>query len=222
MTPGTCGQRLSSRNAQWGLIHCTAMTSSKKSNKRSNKTSRGKYENGINSLMIRARNPVVIRRFVLSIQGTITSSAGGILAGAFGMDPSGSAEWASLALIYDQFRVIGGQLKLACLTPNSVINGGLVRFAFDNDSSSTPASYADVMAYSEVIDVPAIFTNSIKTVNFRRPMIRGIPQEAQIWYNETSPGSSPGSLKFYGSGLSNSYSYYSYVLDYLVEFQMRS
>jgi len=172
--------------------------------------------------MIRARNPVVIRRFVLSIQGTITSSAGGVLAGAFGMDPSGSAEWASLALIYDQFRVIGGQLKLACSTPNSVITGGLVRFAFDNDSTTTPASYADVMAYSEITDVPAIFTNSIKTVNFRRPMIKGVPQEAQIWYNETSPGSSPGALKFFGSGLSASAQYYSYVLDYLVEFQMRS
>jgi hypothetical protein len=165
---------------------------------------------------------MVIRRFVLSIQGTVTSTAGGVIAGAFSMDPSGSAEWASLALVYDQFRVVGGQLKLACLTPNSVINGGLVRFAFDNDSTTTPASYADVMMYSEVTDVPAIFTNSIKTVNFRRPTLRGVPQEAQIWYNETSPSASPGALKFYGSGLSNSYPYYNYVLDYLVEFQMRS
>lgn len=165
---------------------------------------------------------MVTRRFVLSIQGTITSTAGGVLAGAFGMDPSGSAEWASLALIYDQFRVLGGQLKLACLTPNSVYNGGIIRFAFDNDSTTTPAAYSDVMAYSEVTDVPAIFTNSIKTVNFRRPVIMGTPQTGSIWYNETSPSSSPGALKFYGSGLSASIPYYSYVLDYLVEFQMRS
>jgi hypothetical protein len=144
------------------------------------------------------------------------------MAGSFSMDPSGSAEWASLALIYDQFRVLGGQLKLACTQPNAAVNGGIVRFAFDNDSTTTPASYADVMAYSEVKDIPAVFTNSIQTVNFRRPVLKGTPQEASIWYNETSPGSSPGSLKYYGSSLSASTTYWSVVLDYLVEFQMRS
>jgi len=172
--------------------------------------------------MIRARNPVVTRQFVLSTQGYIGTNAGGVMAGVLLMDPSGSAEWSSLALIYDQFRVLGGQLKLACMLTNTVVGSGLVRFAFDNDSTTTPASYADVMAYSEVTDVPVIFTNGLKTVNFRRPVLRGLPQEGSLWYNETSPSASPGSLKYYGQGLTGTQTYWNYVLDLLVEFQMRS
>lgn len=172
--------------------------------------------------MIRARNPVVTRQYVLSVQGFLGSTAGGVMAGVLLMDPSGSAEWASLALIYDQFRVLGGQLKICSMIPNTAVGGGLVRFAFDNDSTTTPASYADVMAFSEVTDVPALFTNGVKTVNFRRPVLRGTPQTGSIWYNETSPSSSPGALKYYSQGLTGTTTYWSYVLDYLVEFQMRS
>lgn len=172
--------------------------------------------------MIRARNPVVTRQYVLSVQGYLGSTAGGVMAGVLLMDPSGSAEWASLALIYDQFRVLGGQLKICSMIPNTAVGGGLVRFAFDNDSTTVPASYADVMAFSEVTDVPALFTNGVKTVNFRRPVLRGTPQTGSIWYNETSPASSPGALKYYSQGLTGTTTYWSYVLDYLVEFQMRS
>lgn len=181
------------------------------------------YEATIERMMVAARNPVSTRSFVLSIQGSIGSSGAGIIAGAFSMDPSGSAEWSSLALVYDQFRVLGGQLKLACAVPNTVVLSSLVRFAFDNDSAASPSSYADVMAYSEITDVPAIWTNgAVKAVNFRRPVIKGVPQQAQLWYQETSPSSSPGALKFYATGLTSSTNYWNYILDYLVEFQMRS
>jgi len=198
------------------------MTNSKNQNKKHNNRSGKKYESTINTLMIRARNPIVTRQFVLSVQGYLGSTAGGVMAGALLMDPSGASEWASLALLYDQFRVLGGQLKICSMIPNTAVGGGLVRFAFDNDSTTTPASYADVMQYSEVTDVPALFTNGVKTVNFRRPVLRGVPQQGSIWYNETSPASSPGALKYYSQGLTGTTTYWSYVLDYLVEFQMRS
>lgn len=198
------------------------MTQSRR-NKKNGRGGNKPYEATMSRMMVAARNPVSTRRFVLSIQGNIGSSGAGIIAGAFGMDPSGSAEWSSLALVYDQFRVLGGQLKLACCVPNTVVLSSLVRFAYDNDSAATPSSYADVMAYSEVTDVPAIWTSgSVKTVNFRRPVLRGVPQSEQLWYNETSPSTSPGSLKFYGTGLTSSTNYWNYILDYLVEFQMRS
>lgn len=199
----------------------TALTSMPKPHKKN--ANKGPYQNTIGRMMNSARNPIATRRTVLSIQGFISSTAGGVLAGAFSMDPSGSAEWASFALIYDQFRVIGGQLHVSSTVPNSAITSGLVRFAFDNDSATTPASYADVMAYSEITDIPAMWSSgSVRTINFKRPVVRGIPQTGSIWYNETSPSSSPGSLKFYGQGFTASTLYWNYVLDYLVEFQMRS
>ncbi len=174
-------------------------------------------------MMVAARNPVSTRRFVLSVQSYLGTSAGGVMSGVFLMDPSGSAQWSSLALIYDQFRVLGGQLKISCMVPNTVIGSGVIRFAFDNDSTTTPTTYADVLAYSEVTDVPAVWSSGqIKTVDYRRPVLNGVPQEANIWYNETSPSSSPGSLKYYGAGLTGTSTYWNCIMDYLVEFQMRS
>lgn len=171
-----------------------------------------------------ARNPITIHRFILSVSGTLTSSAGGVIAGAFGMDPSGASTWASLALLYDQFRVIGGQCKLVPRTSNNSANiSGLMRFAFDNDSSTAPASLNELSGYSELTEIPAVWTSgAIKCVNFKRPVVRGVVQGSALWYNETSPGSSPGSLKFYVDGLTASVAYLNYVIDYLVEFQMRS
>lgn len=145
------------------------------------------------------------------------------MAGSLTMDPSGSAEWSSFALVYDQFRVLGGQLHLCSMVPNSVVGSGLIRFAFDNDSTTTPASYADVMGYSEITDIPAVWSSgAVRTVSFKRPMVKGVPQTGSIWYNETSPSSSPGALKYYGQGLTGTTTYWNYVLDLLVEFQMRS
>jgi len=106
---------------------------------------------------------------------------------------------------------------------NSANISGLVRFAFDNDSTTVPTSLNELAGYSELTEVPAVWTSgAIKVVNFKRPMIKGVVQGQQLWYNETAPSSSPGALKFYGDGLTASTAYINYVLDYLVEFQMRS
>ncbi len=184
-----------------------------------------KYENAIVPMMQLSRNPVVIRRFIVTITGTIGSNGSGVLAGAFGMDPSGGTPWSNLAPIYDQFRVIGGQLKLVSIQSNnaSTVMNAICRFAFDNDSANTPTSIADIAGYSEITDVPCVWgSGAVKTVNFKRPITRGVLQGPQQWYNETVPSASPGSLKFYADGLTASVTYYSYILDYLVEFQMRS
>lgn len=188
------------------------------------KATKGRYEDGIVRLMHAARSPTRIVRMVLSVQTFYGTTAGGVMQGAIVMDPSASAEWSSCALLYDQFRVIGGQVKISSMQANSGTAGnGLIRMAYDNDSTTTPASYADVMMYSEVTDFPATWTSgSIKTFNFRRPTINGVVQSQSNWYNETTPSASPGAVKFYGQGLTGTITYWSTVTDYLVEFQMRS
>lgn len=170
-----------------------------------------------------SRSPTVIRRFILSTTGSLGSDGAGVMAGAITMDPSGSTLWSHLALLYDQFRVIGGQVKLVPRTSNNsgAVNG-IVRFVFD-DSTTTPTSLADISGYSELTDVPAEWTGGqVKVVNFKRPVIKGVVQGQQLWYNETTPSASPGAVKFYASGLSASITYLNYVIDYLCEFQMRS
>jgi hypothetical protein len=203
------------------------MTNSKsnKNQRRSRTNKSGQYQNTIYKDLAIARTPNRVVKVVLSIQGTISSSAGGIMSGAFAMDPSGSSEWASFAGIYDQFRVLGGVLNLCPITANgnSSFQNAICRFAFDNDSSATPTTYGQIMDFAEVTDTLGTWTSGvIKRIPFRRPFRNGVPQSQFNWYDEASPSASPGGLKYYGSGFSNSITYWSYILDYVVEFQMRS
>jgi len=173
----------------------------------------------------RARDPITIRRFICATSGLLTSNGSGELKGAFTMDPSSASNWSQLSVLYDQFRVIGGQLKLTCYIGGgaSTAANSLCAFVFDNDSTTTPSSIADISGYSEITYHPTLWTDgAVRVVNFKRPMIRGVVQGQQLWYNETSPSSSPGALKYFATNVTNSTVYYSYVLEYLVEFQMRS
>ncbi len=185
----------------------------------------GRYEDKIYRDILVARAPNRVTKTLLCINGTLSSNGSGVMSGAFGMDPSGSAEWSSFAAIYDQFRVIGGVLKLASMVPNgsTTVSNSIVAFAYDNDSAATPTTYGQIMQFAEITDVPACWTSgAIKQIPFRRPFLRGQPQSQFVWYDEATPSASPGGLKFYGSGLSNSTSYWSYILEYVVEFQMRA
>lgn len=170
------------------------------------------------------RNPSQITRVPMPIFGTISTNGAGVLAGAYGMDPSGSTKWSHYASIFDMFRVVGGVLRLVPIGVNSAVLSGLVLFAFDNDSASTPSAITDIANYAEVTQLPAVWTSgSVRTVPFVRPMKRGVIQgTSALWLDENSPSSSPGSLKFYGSGLTASTAYFSVELEYLVEFMYRS
>ncbi len=171
-----------------------------------------------------ARRPSRVVKTILSVNGTIASDGSGVIAGAITLNPSSSSEWSSWATIYDQFRVIGGVLNLTCWRAlNDTGAPTIVRFAFDNDSSATPTAYSDVMQFAEVHDVTTIWTSgAVRRIPFKRPMKKGTPQTAQIWYDESSPSSTPGSIKYYGSGANASTGFFKYILDYVVEFQMRS
>jgi len=198
-------------------------------NKKSNNGSRRngknqKYENGIVAMMQRTRNPTAIYRIILTTTGSLGSDGGGVMAGVFTMNPSSAPTWGSVSILYDQFRVIGGQLKMVPRTANNsgAING-IVRFVFDNDTAVTPTSLGDISGYSEITEHAACWTSGVvKVVNFKRPMVRGVVQGQQLWYDEGTPSASPGSLKYYASGLSASITYINWVMDYLVEFQYRS
>jgi len=184
-----------------------------------------KYETTIYRELNIARRPQRVTKAVLASNGQIYSSAGGVISGYISMDPSTSAEWSGWAAIYDQFRVLGGNLKLSCAVTvgNSTTIPGLVAFAFDNDSAATPANYGQIIQFAEVKDVTSVWTGgTIIQFPFKRPVRNGTPQEFQLWYNESSPSASPGSIKYYGSGMSNSTLYMNYLVEYLVEFQMRT
>jgi len=194
-----------------------------KSKRNNQKRGKGPYEHKVVGMLQRARHPTTIFRYVLSYESALTSDGAGAIAGTIVMDPSGTAKWSYFAAIFDQFRVVGGQVSFVSVLPvNSSANGSLMRCAFDNDSTTTPTAYNDLSDYSEVYDMPCVWTGGgVKKFHFLRPFVGKTPQEGNIWYNETSPSSSPGGVKLYANGLSASVTYFKYFVDLLVEFQIR-
>jgi hypothetical protein len=183
------------------------------------------FARSVQPMMSVARSPTTLNRVVLSTIGTLSSDGAGVLAGAFTMDPSAASKWSQYSSIYDQFRVLGGVLKIASCPSNGAASlNSICRFAFDNDSSGTPTSYTDVANYSEITDIPVTWSSgAIRTVAFRRPVRRGQLQvTTSQWLDEQTPSSSLGALKFYASGLTASTLYWHYILDYLVEWMYRS
>jgi len=172
-----------------------------------------------------ARLPTQRTKVVLSLSGSLGSDGAGKLAGAFTMNPSSADKWSQYASTYDSFRVVGGRLDIASVVPfNSGSNNSICIFAFDNDSTGTPTAYSDVTAYSEMTRMPVCWTTGgIKSVYFQRPVLNGVVQSTSpLWIDEQSPSSSLGALKFYADGLSNSITYWHYVIEYLCEFMYRS
>jgi hypothetical protein len=193
--------------------------------KNQNKNRTRKNANSIANKMTIARLPTQRTQVVLSLSGSLGSDGAGKLAGAFTMDPSSTDKWSKYNSIYDCFRVVGGRLDLASVVPfNSGSNNSIAIFAFDNDSSGTPTAYSDVTAYSEMTRMPVCWTTgAIRSVYFKRPTLKGVPQATTtLWLDEQTPSGSLGSLKFYADGLSNSITYWHYVIEYLVEFMYRS
>jgi len=197
-----------------------------KKNNRKNRGSRSNASNGdfqsrINRQIASSRNPTLVFPVTLCAESTLTSTAGGVLAGVFTMDPSSCAKWSSYAAIFDGFRVVGGRLKIASIPANgSAVLSSIVRFAFDNDSAGTPTAYNDVISYSEIRDVPAVWSGgAIKVVPFKRPK-QGHGE--YLWLDEQTPSGSLGGLKYYGSGLTVSTNYWHVIIEYLVQFTQRS
>lgn len=188
------------------------------------KTGKNSGVNKAYALMRQAHVSNQITTVSLPIFGTISSNGSGEIKGAFGMDPSGANKWSHYASIFDMFRVVGGVLRLVPVCTNIAVANALVLFAFDNDSTATPTAATDLSNYAEVTQLPAVWTSGgVRTVPFMRPMKGGTVQSTTaLWLDEATPSGSLGGLKFYGSGLNNSTSYYSYELEYIVQFMYRS
>jgi hypothetical protein len=76
-----------------------------------------------------------------------------VVSGAFGLSPRVSAEWSSIASLFDEYRVIGVRYTFvtALVAGNTGSNwiGGGFAIANDYNSSSTPSSYVDVLSHAE-------------------------------------------------------------------------
>ncbi len=151
----------------------------------------------------------------------LSTSAGGVIAVSYSMDPSAAAntDWADFSSTYDEYRVLGCRITLASIPLGVAINNALIAIAYDNDSTTTPSSLSQVRQYSTSKVFQAITTNKTQTFTYWRP-VKGV--ETTIpWVDVATPSGSAGCIMLYGSGMASSTTYFQYAIDYFVEFRGR-
>jgi len=161
--------------------------------------------------------------------GSISSSAIGVLNAVIGLNPSSAPDWGSYSTIYDEFRVMAVRISLVSEQQFSLTAlNGLVGVAYDNDDSVALTSIGAVLAYDTAQMMAAVFTHNangrenydtLNRFSWSRPTT-GVATSV-VWIDVASPGSITGSIKFYGTGLTNSISYYQFALEYFCEFRGR-
>jgi hypothetical protein len=149
--------------------------------------------------------------------GTLTSSAGGTLTGT--LDIGNLALYSDfsneLGSLYDEYRILGGRLKLySTLGPGHTSGCSLMAIAFDNDNpSGSPASTDELIQFasSKVLNAGR---DSKYFYTFERP------RSMLLWRDVATPVSDCG-LKYYATTLTVSTLYFKYELEVLVDFRGR-
>lgn len=158
-----------------------------------------------------------------ALQGTLTSSAIGVINGVLVLNPTGYGDFTQYQTIYDEFRVIGVRLELLSRQQYSVtaINT-LVAVVFDNDDSNPTTSLLAASDYNTCQMFSSIFQHGtgksqLLTYTWLRPTV-GAPIP---WVDIANPSGSLGSVKFYSAGLTGLTAYLDYHVTLMVEYRGR-
>lgn len=166
---------------------------------------------------VQVDNRIYRRR--LPLVGTITSDGVGRIKDTLAMNPSSAPDWASCSALYDEFRVVGCRLQLVSRTQNTVtLASNAVFVVFDNDDSAVLASYGEAAEYQNAHMIPALFNNA-HTYSFKFARPNSGVETALEWRDIAVPNTSPGAIKLYGDTLALSTNYYTYMIEWAVEFR---
>ncbi len=154
--------------------------------------------------------------FVLKLTGTLASSAGGVLNTVFDAysQVSTTSGWTSLTSLFTEFRILA--MKVHALPVNKYQTAATqfpIITTVDRINSTPLSSLTDAASYSSAMEH---VTGS--TIN-RVVRMDGLDEGA---FATTSAGPTSTSrffVKFYGSGLANSTTYYQYLNTFVVQFR---
>lgn len=160
-----------------------------------------------------------IQRRRATLVGTITSDGIGRIKDVIPLNPSTSSDWGSLAALYDEFRVVGCRLQIVSRTQNTVtLASNAVFIMFDNDSNAVLTSYAEASEYQNSHMIPALFNNAHTYMfNFARPSAG--KETTVAWCDVATPTQCLGAVKLYGDTLALSTNYFTYQMEWAIEFR---
>lgn len=177
------------------------------------------FQRESNSILSTVQTDNRIYRRRLPLVGTITSDGVSRIKDTLAMDPSSAPDWAAASALYDEFRVVGCRLQLVSRTQNTVtLASNAVFVVFDNDDNSVLTSYAGAAEYQNAHMIPALF-NTATTYLFRFSRPSSGAETALEWRDIGAPSTSPGAIKLYGDTLTASTNYFTYMIEWAVEFR---
>ncbi len=140
--------------------------------------------------------PNKIFRIRLGSWQNITASGAGLVDDTFPTDPSVSADWSALALLFDEFRVVSMRVRYEAnsryySSTTSITQNG-IGVMFDNNDNTALSSL------DQVVNASHHKFCSFKSFDFSatRPQIT----PSAYWTPTASPGASPGSIKMLSGG----------------------
>lgn len=166
------------------------------------------------------RGNIRTRQISLQLIGTVVTSAGGLNADVYGSNPAGGTGWASLAAVYDEFRVLGMELRyVPTARYNRPVGVAEVPMAvvIDHDNATALASYHGVVpaadAYESVtlqgIEDP--WTRVARLSDFNEATYQNTNAPASTFYIKT----------FYQSGTAAAAELGRFLLVWKIEFRGR-
>jgi len=141
----------------------------------------------------------------LTATTTVTSTAGGVINNVFVNSPAGSSEFSSLALLFEEYRVLGFEIHFVPFYPHwgsttalAQNQAPLVHWPQRNAGTAAPTTYTGAYQYAgaKVSSIQDEWRESIK-------MSGTLESE---WVNTSAP-ISVAAVAVFGSGFSNSIQY---------------
>jgi len=167
-----------------------------------------------------SRNPnmagsVVTR--VMTQGGGLSSTIGGNIANIINLAPSGFSAWGAFSVEYDEWRLIGAEIKFYCQQQNSLtVQSQPIIVVYDNDDAGTALSTATGIIAGLDYRLNRQFASIWDNQNF--PTLRAYtyssadPSSGRAWATTATPTANPCSFKLISTGLTASTSYLTYTV----------
>lgn len=159
---------------------------------------------------------------VLTFNSTVSSNSAGVIAQNIAMYPSsGWTGWSPMSILYDEFRVVGGEVKFFCYQQNSITSQSQPLICvYDNDDSSTVLpNTSEALNYRTKMQFASIWDNQRFPTLTATCFSQGNTSTGALWATTATPSQYPHSFKLYGVGLTVSTSYLSYTAQMVVQFR---
>jgi hypothetical protein len=167
-----------------------------------------------------------VERFRVSTHDVINTTGGGNIFFSVPIDPTTtSGEWPAIIALYEEFRIMGGLITLvpsqALVTAGSSRANALAVIAYDQALFYTPASFTDLLSYPtrDIFNTQSVVSKPY-TYGFRVPTA-GIDNPIP-WFSTTAAFVPTSCILIVSTGLTPSSQYFSFVLDFYLEFRTRS